>query len=114
MGRWSLTREVVMKRYLLISLLGLSLTSLTTAQTIYEVDLRGHMSLLSNDRPIQKGRLALFHRYPDGVFLSIPEEEIVRVVTASASPTSKALLPGEAIDVGPTGGNDRSQVTTPE
>jgi hypothetical protein len=103
-----------MKPFLLISLLGLSLTSVATAQTIFQIDLRGHMSLLSNDRPIQRGRLALFHRYPDGVFLSIPEEEIVRVVTASASPTSKALLPGEAIDVGPTGGNDRSQVTAPE
>jgi hypothetical protein len=97
----------------LVSLLGL-LTSVATAQTIYQIDLRGHMSLLSNDRPIQRGRLALFHRYSDGVFLSISEAEIVRVVTASASPTSKALLPGEAIDVGPTGGNDRSQVTAPE
>src|ERR1700730_14164023 len=113
MGRWSLTREVVMKRYLLISLLGLSLTSLTTAQTIYEVDLRGHMSLLSNDRPTQRGRLALFHRYPDGVFLSIPEDEIVRVVTASASPSIKTLLPGEAVDVGPTGGGHPREMRAP-
>src|SRR5713226_7831564 len=103
-----------MKPSLLISLLGLSLTSLATAQTIYQIDLRGHMSLLSSDRAIQRGRLALFHRYPDGVFLSIPAEEIVRVVMASASPTSKTLLPGEAIDVGPTGGGHRPELPTPE
>jgi len=103
-----------MKRYLLISLLGLSLTSLAAAQTIYEVDLRGHMSLLSNDRPIQRGRLALFHRYPDGVFLSIREDEIVQVVTASASPSIKTLLPGEAVDVGPTGGGHPRDLPAPE
>src|ERR1700687_2863403 len=78
-----------MKRYLLVSVLGLSLTSLATAQTIYQVDLRGHTSLLSNDRPIQRGRLALFHRYPDGVFFSIPENEIVRVATT----VTEALVP---------------------
>ena len=103
-----------MKRSLLISLLAFNLTSFATAQTIYEIDLRGHMSLLSNDRPIQRGRVALFHRYPDGVFLSIPEDEIVRVVTASASPSSKTLLPGEAIDVGPTGGGNPPDLPTPE
>ena len=103
-----------MKPSLLISLLGFSLTSLAAAQTIYRMDMHGHMSLLSNDRPIQRGRLALFHRYPDGVFLSIPEEEIVRVVMASASPTSKTLLPGEAIDVGPTGGGHRPEVPASE
>ena len=103
-----------MKRSLLISLLAFNLTSFVTAQTIYEIDLRGHMSLLSNDRPIQRGRVALFHRYPDGVFLSIPEDEIVRVVTASASPSSKTLLPGEAIDVGPTGGGNPPDLPTPE
>src|SRR5260370_25330080 len=102
-----------MKPSLLIPLLGFSLRSLAAAQTIYEMDLRGHMSLLSSDRPVQRGRLAVFHRYPDGVFLSIPEEEIVRVVMASASPSSKTLLPGEAIDVGPTGGGCRPQVPPP-
>jgi hypothetical protein len=103
-----------MKRSFLISLLSLSLTSLATAQTIYQVDLRGHRSLLSNDLPIQRGRLALFHRCPDGVFLSVPENEIVRVVTASASRGSKTLLPGEAIDVGPTGGGRPPDLPTPE
>ncbi len=103
-----------MKRSLLISLLGLSLTSLATAQTIYQIDLHGHMSLLSNDRPIQRGRVTLFHRYPDGVFLSIPDDEIIRVVAASTRPSSKTLLPGEAIDVGPTGGGHPPDLPTPE
>jgi hypothetical protein len=103
-----------MKSSFFISLFGLSLSSLVTAQTIFQVDLRGHASLLSNDRPVQRGRLALFHRYPDGVFLSVPEDEIVRVVTASASPSSKTLLPGEAIDVGPTGGGHPPDLPTQE
>jgi len=102
-----------MRRYLLLALLGFSFASVATTQTVYQIDLRGNARLLSRDRPVHKGRLALFHRHPDGVFLSVPEQEIVRV-TELANLASKALLPGEAIDVGPTGGNDRSQVTAPE
>lgn len=102
-----------MRRYFLLALLGFSFASLAAAQRVYQIDLRGNARLLSRDRPVQKGRLALFHRHPDGVFLSVPEQEIVRV-TELANLASKALLPGEAIDVGPTGGNDRFQVTAPE
>jgi|ERR1700693_1244914 len=92
-----------MRRHFLLALLGFSFASLVTAQRVYQIDLRGNARLLSRDRPVQKGRLALFHRHPDGVFLSVPEQEIVRV-TELANLASKALLPGEAIDVGPTGG----------
>jgi hypothetical protein len=97
-----------MRRYFLLALLGFSFASLVTAQRVYQIDLRGNARLLSRDRPVQKGRRALFHRHPDGVFLSVPEQEIVRV-TELANVASKALLPGQAIDVGPTGGNDRFQ-----
>jgi hypothetical protein len=103
-----------MKTSLLVPLLGFSLTSLAAAQTIYQIDLRDHTRLLANDSPTQRGRLALFHRYPDGVFLSIPEEEIVRVGTASARPARKTLLPGDAIDVGPTGGGHPPEVPSPD
>jgi hypothetical protein len=102
-----------MRRYLLLALLGFSFASVATTQTVYQIDLRGNARLLSRERPVHKGHLALFHRHPDGVFLSVPEQEIVRV-TELANLASKALLPGEAIDVGPTGGNDRSHVTAPE
>lgn len=102
-----------MRRYFLLALLGFFFASLATAQRVYQIDLRGNARLLSWDRPVHKGRLALFHRHPDGVFLSVPEREIVQV-TELANLASKALLPGEAIDVGPTGGNDRFQVTAPE
>ena len=102
-----------MRRYFLLALLGFSFASVATTQTVYQIDLRGNARLLSRDRPVHKGRLALFHRHPDGVFLSVPEQEIVQV-TELANLASKALLPGEAIDVGPTGGNDRFQVTAPE
>src|ERR1700730_10574159 len=98
----------------LLFLLGFSLASLATAQKGYQIDLRGNARLLSRDRPVHTGRLALFHRHPDGVFLSVPEQEIVRVTELTNLLASKALLPGDAIDVGPTGGNDRSQVTAPE
>jgi hypothetical protein len=102
-----------MKRNFLPAVLGFSFASFATAQTVYQIDLRGNTRLVSRDRPVYQGRLALFHRHPDGVFLSVPEQEIVRV-TESANLASRALLPGEAIDVGPTGGNDRSQVAAPE
>jgi hypothetical protein len=98
----------------LLVVLGFSLASLATAETVYQIDLRGNAHLLSRDRPVHKGLLALFHRHPDGVFLSVPEQEIVRVTELTNLLASKALVPGEAIDVGPTGGNDRSQVTAPE
>ena len=102
-----------MRRYFLLALLGFSFASLAAAQKVYQIDLRGNVRLLSRDRPVHKGRLALFHRHSDGVFLSVPEQEIVRV-TELANLASKAPLPGEAIDVGPTGGNDRFKVTAPE
>jgi len=102
-----------MRRYFLLALLGFSFASFAAAQRVYQIDLRGNARLLSRDRPVQKGRLALFHRHPDGVFLSVPEQEIVRV-TELANLASKAPQRGEAIDVGPTGGNDRFQVTAPE
>jgi hypothetical protein len=102
-----------MRRCFLLALLGFSFVSLATAQTVYQIDLRGNVRLLSMDRPVHKGRLALFHRHSDGVYLSVPDQEIVRV-TELANLASKVLLPGEAIDVGPTGGNDRSHVTAPE
>jgi hypothetical protein len=103
-----------MRRFFLLALLGFSFASLAAAQRVYQIDLRGNARLLSRDRPVHKGRLALFHRHADGVFLSVPEQEIVQVTeTELGNLPSKALLPGEAIDVGPTGGNDRFQETAP-
>ncbi len=94
-----------MRRCLLLAFLTLCVTSLAPAQTIYEIELRGDARLLSKDRPVQRGRLALFHRYPDGLFTSIPEEEIVRIETTEVSAKSKTLKPGETIELGPTGGS---------
>jgi len=102
-----------MRRYFLFALLGFSFANLAAAQKVYQIDLRGNAHLLSRDRPAHKGRLVLFHRHPDGVFLSVLEQEIVRV-TELTNLASKAPQRDGAIDVGPTGGNDRFQVTAPE
>ncbi len=98
-----------MRRPHLLAVLGLSITTLSTAQTIYEVELHGGARVLSKDRPVQSGRLALFHRYPDGLLLSIRAGEVVGVATTAVSSTAKTLRPGEAIDVGPTGGSPRPE-----
>lgn len=50
----------------------------------------------------------LFHRYPDGVLTSLPEEDVLRVRTNVESSRARPLEPGEEIDVGVTAGNANS------
>ena len=45
----------------------------------YSLELRGGSSLCSRSAPVVKGGLYLFHRCPDGTFVSLPAREVVRV-----------------------------------
>lgn len=102
-----------MRRILLVSFAGVLLSGLAAAQSIYEIDLQDHANYLSSDRPIERGRVVVFHRYPDGALLSIQKDEVARVARVPAGAMNRALMPGEAIDVGLTANFER-QETAPE
>jgi hypothetical protein len=75
------------------------------SREIFRLELAGSQTLWSQDRPMQSGGLVLFHRYPDGVLLSIKRSDLLRVVASRyQSGTTPALRPGGLIELGVTGG----------
>jgi hypothetical protein len=103
-----------MNRFLINLSGGVLLSGLAAAQSVYEIDLRDRANYLSSDRPVERGRVVLFHRYPDGALLSIQKDEVARVARVPAAATNRALMPGEAIDVGPTANFERPEAASPE
>lgn len=89
------------------------MASFAKAQSVYEIDLRDHANYLSTDRPIERGRVVVFHRYPDGALLSIQKDEVARVARVPGGGANRALAPGEAIDVGPTANFERQEAPAP-
>lgn len=84
----------------------LALPAAAPARTARLIELRGHARILALDEPVLKGRVFLFHRYPDGVFVSVPAAEVLGIATTTiaAEKTEKArFLAGETILLGPTG-----------
>lgn len=100
---------IPIRRIALLALLAFSIAGLTAAATIYRIELRGHSQLLSSDHPVQKGKVLLFHRYPDGVFLSVAAREVIRVVSLTTNSKTKTLEPGETIALGPTGEGETTE-----
>jgi hypothetical protein len=98
-----------MRRLVLASVAVFLLSCLAAAQSVYSIDLWDHANYLSSDRPIERGRVVIFHRYPDGALLSIQKDEVARVARLPAGVTNRALMPGEAIDVGPTASFERQE-----
>ncbi len=45
--------------------------------------------------------MLLFHRYPDGVYMSLAASEVVGVVALSEPPQPEGLAPGQTLFVGP-------------
>ena len=76
--------------------------SLADMKTYYALELRGGSKVYAVDRPVQKGKVMLFHRYPDGVYLSLSASEVEKVTALEAAPVpSEKLAPGETLYVGP-------------
>jgi hypothetical protein len=70
--------------------------------TYYVLELRGGSRVYATDAPVRKGRLVLFHRYPDGVFMSVSSSELVKVETAQEPPrTEEKFAPGDVRYIGP-------------
>lgn len=74
------------------------------AKQLYRLDLAGRQTLWAEDRPMQSGSMISFHRYPDGVLVSIRQTDVVRIVAARyEASASRAIKPGGVIDLGVTG-----------
>ena len=87
---------------LLAVLMGASTVS-STSNIYYALDVRGGSRLYATDKPVRKGKVILFHRYPDGAFVSLPADELVALKTLDAPPRETAadkLAPGGTLFVG--------------
>ena len=79
-------------------------TAPSTSSTYYALDVRGGSQILAADKPVRKGKVVLFHRYPDGAYVSLPADELVAVKSMDAPPPKKEpehqLAPGGTLYVG--------------
>jgi hypothetical protein len=67
----------------------------------YALELRGGSRVFSLDPPVRKGRVLLFHRYPDGTYMSLAAYEVEKVETIEKEPeTSEKLAPGQTLYIG--------------
>jgi hypothetical protein len=92
-----------MRRIIVLSVAAMLSATLALAGRFYRIVLTGDAQVFSIDRPTQRGAIYVFHRYPDGVFSSIPVRDVVRVREISAVPGKSGLSPGETLVLGPTG-----------
>ncbi len=93
-----------------LALLLLSLAPAPAGRTIRRIELRGNSRILSSDAPVRRGRVYLFHRYPDEVYMSVAVEDVlgVAVTTVGERPT----LP-DTVLLGPTGEGRPSEAQAP-
>jgi len=75
-------------------------TPVSGAKIIRQIELRGDARMLSMDEPVRRGRLYLFHRYPDGVYMSVPATDVIGIATTRVDDRPKA---GDTVVLGPTG-----------
>ena len=94
-----------MKRIFVYVLLafGVAAAALSGPVKYYAIDLHGGSQIFSVDLPLRKGRVLLFHRYPDGTYMSLSAAEVEKVTTLEAkpAPTPGELAPGQTVYVGP-------------
>jgi len=83
-------------------LVGLLSASMATSTTYYALEIRGGSRVWAIDPPVHKGRVYLFHRFPDGVFTSVAADEVEKVASQTEPPPTRGLAPGQTVFVGPT------------
>jgi len=71
------------------------------SSTYYAIELKGGSRLYAVDKPVQKGRVYLFHRYPDGTYMSLPAVEVGGVSALTEAPAPDRHAPGETLYIGP-------------
>src|SRR6476660_1364630 len=108
-----------MRRFLfLLALVGFFAATLALAAEgqRYRIELADGRQVLASDAPVQRGSVVTFRPYPGGAPTGIPAEQVVRIekgevatFPAEAAESTiepgevRALEPGEALDIGPTG-----------
>lgn len=94
---------------------------------LYRIDMRGHTTVFSKDAPVARGSVVLFHRHPDGLFTSVPREDVAAItplpggivparravqgttpVPPSVAADTQPLAPGDLVILGATGGGSPS------
>jgi hypothetical protein len=60
-----------------------------SSMSYYVLELRGGSHIYATDLPVRKGRLTLFHRYPDGVYISVSSSELVKIEAAQEPPPAE-------------------------
>ncbi len=75
-----------MKSSTCLVLSGFLVSSTLLSMPYYALELRGGSRIYASDPPVRKGRLILFHRYPDGSYMSLAAAEVERVVEAEQPP----------------------------
>ena len=93
------------------------IASSASSMTYYVLEVRGGSRIYSMDPPVRKGRQLLFHRYPDGTFMSLAASEVEKVTPVEEPPPAPAgvLSPGQTVFVGPAllGPNYEAPVVAP-
>jgi hypothetical protein len=89
-----------MKVLAVFSLLLLSAVAPLSARTVRRIELRGNETIFSSDVPVRKGRLYLFHRYPDNVYMSVPAEDVLGIAKTTFEDGTRS---SETVVLGPTG-----------
>lgn len=90
-----------MKRAAGLVLAAILATSEGGATSYYALGVRGGSRIYAIDQPVRKGRVVLFHRYPDGIYMSLAASEVETVVSLSEPPTQEGLAPGQSVFIGP-------------
>ncbi len=93
-----------MKRSTILVLAAFFAAALGYSMSYYALEVRGGSRILALDQPVRKGRVLVFHRYPDGVYMSLSASEVEKVVTMDEPPPREAgaLAPGQEVFIGGT------------
>ena len=70
------------------------------ARTVHQIELRGNARILATDAPVRRGRVYLFHRHPDGVYMSVAADDVRGIAVTTIDDRPK---PAETVLLGPTG-----------
>ncbi len=72
-------------------------------RALYRIELRSGGEVLAKDRPHHRGSVILFHRHSNGMLTSLPEEDVVGILSMTAEVKAQGLQPGDVVYIGPTG-----------
>ena len=70
--------------------------TLRAEQVFYQIDLAPSGKVISQDTPVAKGSTIVFHRYPDGMLMSMRRSD-VKVLTRIAPQSAAATLPRQKL-----------------